>query len=212
MFFPLSYKHCGAIHCTPSNVALNPYDDSWITANATANSVTVFPQTLGFFCSFFSISLSTPLNSRCPGLSFSPSSPLHSQASLTLTWSTHFFPWFSHVALHMSAREALWPTSISVTCQDLWEMESKPNSSESVLLKLTPGLLCDVIDEHPCTLPPRNHTSLLHASLSSPHLLLLPLLSWFSLPLHISPVFYTALVGSCWSFIQALIEIWFPKN
>lgn len=61
---------------------------------------------------------------------------------------SHFLM-FLHVALHMSEQEALWPTSISVTGQDLWEMESKPNSSESVLMKPTPGPLCNVIDEHP---------------------------------------------------------------
>lgn len=70
-----------------------------------------------------------------------------------------YFPMVLHVALHMSERETLWPTSISVTCQDLWEMESKPNSSESVLLKPTPGPLCNVIDERTCALLPTHHIS-----------------------------------------------------
>lgn len=65
-----------------------------------------------------------------------------------------------HVTLHMSEREALWPTSISVTCQDLWEMESKLNSSESVLMNPTPGPPCDLIHEHLSPSPPHNPASL----------------------------------------------------
>lgn len=70
--------------------------------NVTVNSVTTSPRTpLAFFNvllsarSFFSHPISTPLIFPCPRLSFPPSSSLHSQASLTLTWSTRIFPWFS---------------------------------------------------------------------------------------------------------------------
>lgn len=86
------------------------------------------------------------------------------------------FPMVLHVALRMSEQEALWPTSISVTCQDLWEMESKPDHSESVLLKPTPGPLWRVMDEypHPHPPPPRLHpTSLTLSSIYSSGFLLL---------------------------------------
>lgn len=84
------------------------------------------------------------------------------------------FPMVLRVALRMSEREALWPISISVTCQDLWEMESKPDRSESVLLKPTPGPLWDVMDEHPRPqLPPQPppHLTLSSFHLSPPHTL-----------------------------------------
>lgn len=73
-----------------------------------------------------------------------------------------------HVALCMSERVDLWPTSISVTCQDLWVMESKPDRSESVLLKPTSGLLWDIMDEHlyPHPLPQPYHLFSFH--LTSP--------------------------------------------
>lgn len=58
------------------------------------------------------------------------------------------FPRVLHVVLRVSGREALWSTSISITCQDLWVMESKPDCSESVLLKLTSGPLWAIMDEH----------------------------------------------------------------
>lgn len=57
------------------------------------------------------------------------------------------FPMLLHVALCVSVRLDLWPTSISVTCQDLWVMESKRDGSESVFLKPTSGLLWDIMDE-----------------------------------------------------------------
>lgn len=83
--------------------------------DVTVNSVTLLPQTLPFFHfllsarSFFSISLSTPLIFRCPCLSFSPSSSLHSQASLTLTWSTYIFPWFSMLLSTCQSRRLYGP-------------------------------------------------------------------------------------------------------
>lgn len=90
------------------------------------------------------------------------------------------FPMVLRVALRMSEQEALWPTSISVTCQDLWEMESKPDRSESVLLKPTPGPLWDVMDGHPCphhrphphltSLSPPSTSLLTHTLHSSLHL------------------------------------------
>lgn len=58
------------------------------------------------------------------------------------------FPRVLHVVLRVSECEALWSTSISITCQDLWVMESKPDCSESVLLKLTSGPLWAIMDEH----------------------------------------------------------------
>lgn len=106
-----------------------------------------------------------------------------------------------HVALRMSAREALWPTSISVTRQDLWEMESKPDRSESVLLKPTPGQLWDVMDEHPrLPPPPRLPPSLFSQTLHSHD---------FSSPLPISGVLFLAPFGSSWSYVQTHVEIRF---
>lgn len=85
------------------------------------------------------------------------------------------FPMVLHVALCVSVRADLWPTSISVTCQDLWVMESKRDRSESVFLKPTSGLLWDIMDDNlylrplllPCRLSffhPASHTPL-HSSL-----------------------------------------------
>lgn len=103
------------------------------------------------------------------------------------------FPAVLHVALHMSEWEALWPTSISVSCQDLWVMESKPDRSKSVLLEPTPGPLWDIMDEHQCTLPPPGlapFTSLLtHTLPPSP-----PSLTSISF-------LFLSLVGSSGSFI-----------
>lgn len=116
-------------------------------------------------------------------------------------------PMVLRVALRMSEREALWPTSISVTCQDLWVMESKPDRSESVLLKPTPGPLWDIMDEHLCPSPPLPYT-LLSSHVSSPILCTppfishpsahqsspLPCPSWLALVIHLN-----------------LMEIWLPK-
>lgn len=158
--------------------------------------------------SFFSIphDLST-------SLSFLPSiipSSLPGLVDINLEHS--HFPMVLRVALRMSEREALWATSISVTCQDLWEMESKPDRSESVLLKPTPGPLWDIMDEHPRPptplrltlfsfhLSPHPYSALLPSSLmifflpsarqSSP----LPCPSWLVLVIH-----------------SNLMEIWLPK-
>ena len=112
------------------------------------------------------------------------------------------FPMVLHVALHMSEREALWPTSISVACQDLWVMESKPDRSESVLLQTTPGPLWDVMDEHPCPPSPPPLTLSSFQPPSSPRLCTLHFISHgFSCPLPISPVLSLALAGSSWSII-----------
>lgn len=98
------------------------------------------------------------------------------------------------VALHTSEREGLWSTSISVTCQDLWEMESKPDRSESLLLKPTPGPLWDVMDENPCHTTPTSPHSFLHSLLLPP--LSSPTLcpSWLVFVIH-----------------SNLMEIWLPK-
>lgn len=63
-----------------------------------------------------------------------------------------------HVVLRVSEGEALWSTSISITCQDLWVMESKPDCSESVLLKLTSEPLWAIMDEHLSTPLPLPYT------------------------------------------------------
>lgn len=86
------------------------------------------------------------------------------------------FPMVLHVALRMSEGEALWPTSISVTCQDLWVMESEPDRSESVLLKPTPGPLWDIMDEHLCPSPPLPYT-LISFHVSSPTVCTPPFIS-----------------------------------
>lgn len=103
--------------------------------------------------------------------------------------------------------EALWPTSISVTCQDLWVMESEPDRSESVLLKPTPGPLWDIMDEHLCPSPPLPY-ALISFHISSPTLCTPPFISHPSA--HQSSLLPWP---SCLILVihLNLMEIWLPK-
>lgn len=134
-------------------------------------------------------SLLHTLDVIAPLLSSSLSSPLYSQASLTLTWSTRGFPGFSVLFCACRKGEALWSTSISITCQDLWVMESEPDCSESVLLKLTSEPLWAVMDEHLSTPLPLPYTYCTSPSVS-PFLSLTLRLSVYVLSLfhHLSPL------------------------
>lgn len=149
------------------------------------NSVKVSPQTPGFFSPL--ALLSTHTSDLWTWPPFFPSiipTSLPGLVDINLEHSP-FFPMVLHVALRASEREALWPTSISVTCQDLWEMESKPDRPESVLLKPTPGPPWDVMDERPR--PRRALPASLHSPLLPPPCP--PFISHDSCsPLPISPV------------------------
>lgn len=93
------------------------------------------------------------------------------------------FPRVLYVVLRVSEREALWSTSISITCQDLWVMDSKPDCSESVLLKLTSETLWVIMDEHLSTPLPLPYTYCTSSSVS-------PVLSHtLQFSVHVSPLF-----------------------
>lgn len=168
--------------------------------------------------SFFSISLSAPLIFRCPCLSFSPSSYRHSQASLTLTWSTHIFPWFSVLLSTCQSRRLYGPHPSASHARIYGRWSPNLITLNQSYGSRPLGHCGNVMDEHPCPHPPpptpTSPSTLFSFHLSppptSPILYSPPFIPHdFSSRLPISPV---QLVCPSWLVMHSnQMEIWLPK-
>lgn len=190
--------------------------------NVTVNSVTLLPQTLLFLHnplsvrSFFSVPLSAPLIFRRPCLSFSPSSYRHSQASLTLTWSTHIFPWFSMLLSSCQSRRLYGPHPSASHARIYGRWSPNLITLNQSYGSRPLGHCGNVMDEHPCPHPPPPPPHPLfscHLPPPPPSSLILyspPFIpSWFFLRLPVSPV---RLVCPSWLVIHSQpTEICLPK-